>query len=120
LPPAIPTGGGSIGGTAIPLADFQKLTKMPIQVIWGDNIPAIDNPNPTPGIDIWRGRLEMSRLFVEAINRNGGDAELLHLPRVGLRGNTHFPMSDLNNVKVADLLSSWLKRKRLDKEDGRH
>ena len=118
LPPPIATGGGSISGIAIPLADFQKLTKMPIQVIWGDNIPAIGSPNPTPGLDIWRGRLEMSRLFVEAINRNGGDAELLHLPKVGLRGNTHFPMSDLNNVKVADLLSSWLRRKRLDRDGG--
>jgi hypothetical protein len=40
------------------------------------------------------------------------------LPKVGLRGNTHFAMSDLNNVKVADLLSSWLRRKRLDKDGG--
>lgn len=119
VPDSIPTGGGNINGTAIPAADFEKLTKIPIQVIWGDYVPDFDNPHPVPGIDIWRGRLEMSRLFVKAINDAGGNAELVHLPEVGVRGNTHFPMSDLNNVKVADLLSNWLRRKRLDRQ-GRH
>lgn len=119
VPPAIATLGGNITGTAVPAQDFQKLTRIPIQIIWGDNIPAIDQPNPTPGIDIWRGRLEMSRKFVKAINDAGGNAELLHLPAAGVRGNTHFPMSDLNNVKVADLLSAWLRKKRLDKEGNR-
>ena len=43
------------------------------------------------------------------INRRGGQAEVLHLPDVGLYGNTHFPFSDLNNVEVADLLSRVLR-----------
>jgi hypothetical protein len=30
------------------------------------------------------------------------------------RGNTHFPFSDLNNLRIADLLSDYLKRKKLD------
>ena len=33
---------------------------------------------------------------------------------IGLHGNTHFPMSDLNNVEVADHLSKWLHEKKLD------
>lgn len=49
-----------------------------------------------------------------AINRHGGDVTVVHLPEVGLKGNTHFPFSDLNNVEVADLMSKWLKEKRLD------
>jgi hypothetical protein len=51
---------------------------------------------------------------VKAINKHGGDAQLIHLPDLGVTGNTHFPMSDLNNVKVADLLSQYLRQKRLD------
>jgi hypothetical protein len=39
---------------------------------------------------------------------------LVHLPDLGIRGNTHFPMSDLNNVQIADLLSRYLAEKRLD------
>jgi hypothetical protein len=120
VPAPIATAGGNVSGGAIPLADFQALTKIPIQIVYGDNVPAIDNPSIYPGIDIWRGRLEMSRLFVKAINDHGGDAELLHLPEVGVHGNTHFAMADLNNEKVADLLSAYLRRKRLDEMSDVH
>lgn len=33
---------------------------------------------------------------------------MVHLPAIGIRGNTHFPFSDLNNIEIADLLSKWL------------
>jgi hypothetical protein len=36
------------------------------------------------------------------------------LPELGVRGNTHFPMSDLNNLQIADLLSQFLAQKGLD------
>ena len=39
---------------------------------------------------------------------------LVHLPEIGIRGNTHFPFSDLNNVQIADLMSEFLKNKGLD------
>jgi hypothetical protein len=39
---------------------------------------------------------------------------LMALPKVGIKGNTHFPFSDLNNIEVADHLLAWLKEKRLD------
>ena len=38
------------------------------------------------------------------------------LPDLGITGNTHFPMSDLNNVQIADLLSEFLHRERLDRK----
>ena len=41
-------------------------------------------------------------------------------PEIGVYGNTHFPFSDLNNVKIADLLSGYLSRKKLDgREKGK-
>ena len=67
-----------------------------------------------PGQDAWRVRLAMARLWVEAINRHGGDAKVVHLPEIGIRGNTHFPFSDLNNVEIADLMSGFLADKNLD------
>jgi hypothetical protein len=48
------------------------------------------------------------------VNKHGGDVTLVELPAIGIRGNTHFPMSDLNNVQIADLLSKFLADKRLD------
>ena len=61
-----------------------------------------------PGEDNWRVRLAMARLWRDAVNRHGGDVTLVHLPEIGIRGNTHFPFSDLNNVQIADLMSEFL------------
>jgi hypothetical protein len=95
------------------LADFEKLTKIPIQVVYGDNIP--ETVNPVPGPDLWRARRIMARAFVAAVNRHGGDAQFLSLPDIGIRGNTHFIFTDLNNVRIADLMSKYLHEKGLDK-----
>ena len=88
VPTAIPTSGGNITGTAVSAAEFNRLTKVPIQIVWGDNIPS--SPNAIPGQDLWRGRLVMSRLFVEAVNRHGGQAEVVHLPEVGITATRTF------------------------------
>lgn len=39
---------------------------------------------------------------------------VVHLPERGIRGNTHFPFSDLNNVQIADLMSQFLAKHGLD------
>jgi hypothetical protein len=116
-PAPIPTAAGAITGNTVSLDDFLHLTKVPIQLIYGDNIPETTGVGlgVYPGLDIWRGRLVMARLFVKAINDHGGNATLVHLPDIGVYGNTHFVMSDLNNLKIADLLSEYLKQKRLDR-----
>jgi len=111
-PAPMPSANGTLEGVAVPLADFQKLTKIPIVVYYGDNIP--EQPTTSPTEDNWRVRLAMARLWRDAVNRHGGDVTLVHLPEIGIRGNTHFPFSDLNNVQIADLMSDFLKKKGLD------
>jgi hypothetical protein len=49
----------------------------------------------------------------ERRHRPGGHS-IMYLPKIGIRGNTHFPMSDLNNREIADLMSKFLKEKGLD------
>lgn len=112
VPPPIESSGGNLTASAVPMADFMKLTKIPIIIYYGDNIPA--TPSPNGGADGWRARLAMARLWRDAVNRRGGDVTVVHLPEVGLKGNTHFPFSDLNNIQVAHLMSKWLKEKGLD------
>ena len=51
---------------------------------------------------------------VKAVNRHGGRAELIRLPDLGIRGNTHFIMSDLKNADVADLVEAWLLKAGVD------
>lgn len=59
-------------------------------------------------------RLEMARRWRDAVNRYGGDVTVVHLPETGIRSNTHFPFSDLNNIQIADLMSKFLAEKKLD------
>ena len=113
VPAPMTSAGGSLEAVGVPVSEFLKLTKIPIVVFYGDNIP--DQPTTNPNQDSWRIRLAMARLWRDAVNRRGGDVTLVHLPELGIRGNTHFPFSDLNNVEIADLLSDFLKSKQLDR-----
>lgn len=111
LPAAMPSAAGTLAPEAVPSADFQKLTRIPIVIYYGDNFPV--EPTTERGQDNWRVRLAMAKLWVAAINKHGGDARLVHLPEIGIKGNTHFPMSDLNNVAIADQVSKFLAEKKL-------
>lgn len=96
---------GRFGPYTISRDDFMKLTRIPIQFVWGDNIDKTK---------IWPAALEQSRQFAALINKYGGKAEVVRLTDRGLRGNTHIPFADLNNVAVADQLSLFLKQHKLD------
>ncbi len=113
VPKPIESSAGPLVANGVSKEDFLKLTKIPIIIYYGDNIPS--KPDPNPGIDGWRARLEMARKWRDALNAAGGDVRVVHLPEIGIKGNTHFPFSDLNNVKIADLMSKWLQEKGLDK-----
>jgi pimeloyl-ACP methyl ester carboxylesterase len=114
VPPPISLYKGTMAaGNAVPPADFANLTRMPLQVVYGDNIPK--SPIPDLVADGRRAQVAASVLFQQAVNNRRGDAEILHLPDVGLLGNSHFMYSDLNNIAVADQLERFLRRKGLDK-----
>lgn len=112
VPVPLESSSGALQAVGVPKEEFLKLTKIPVIIYYGDNIPS--NLDPNPGTDGWRVRLEMARLWRDAVNQHGGDVRVVHLPEIGIKGNTHFPFSDLNNVEIADLMSVWLKEKGLD------
>ncbi|MBE2294335.1 MAG: alpha/beta fold hydrolase, partial [Phycisphaerales bacterium] len=112
VPAPIPNAFDTVRGEAVPLAQFTALTRIPILIFYGDNIP--EQRIDLPAQDSWRARLQMARLWRDTVNRHGGDVTVVHLPEVGIKGNTHFPMSDLNNVQIADLVSKFLADKKLD------
>jgi hypothetical protein len=111
VPPLLPPSGWPPEAAGTPLSEFLLLTRIPIMIFYGDNIPA--EPTAYPGQDYWRVRLAMARLWRDAVNRRGGDVTLVHLPEVGIHGNTHFPFSDLNNLEIADLMYQFLEKKGL-------
>jgi hypothetical protein len=110
--PSLPFAGRTFTPPTIPRSDFLQLTKIPILLYYGDNIP--EQPTTNPGQEQWRVFLSVAREWRDAVNRHGGDVTLVELPAIGIRGNTHFPMSDLNNVEIANHLSAFLRAKGLD------
>lgn len=104
--------GRTITPPRVPMNDFMKLTKIPIIIYYGDNIPNQSSTNP--GQEQWRVFLSIAKQFRDVVNKHGGDVTLVHLPETGIKGNTHFLMSDINNLEIADHLLKWLKEKKLD------
>ena len=113
VPPPIPLFKGSQpSGTPVTPDEFARLAQIPLQVVYGDNIPK--QPIPDLVADGRRAQVVTSVMFADALNKQGGQASVLHLPDAGLFGNSHFMFSDLNNVQVADQLSTYLNTKGLD------
>jgi pimeloyl-ACP methyl ester carboxylesterase len=122
VPPDIPTSSETLrrfmAPQLIPPEQFAKLTSCPILLVYGDNIAA--EPADEFGVELWRMVHIRAEQFVAAVNARGGDATLIDLPALGFRGNTHFPMSDLNNGEVAEVLEAFLAARGLDGRDDPH
>lgn len=99
MEPKVPE--GPFGPVYVSDEEFERLTQIPIQLVWGDNIGG-------PHSNGWDDFQAIGRQFVEIVNERGGQAEMLRLTDAGLEGNTHIPFADLNNEEVAGLLFRWL------------
>lgn len=112
VPEPIQYMGGQLSARAVSMSEFERLTEIPIIIYFGDFIP--EEPVNNPGKEQWRAALAMAKKWAETVNNYRGDVTVVPLPEIGLAGNTHFPMSDLNNQKVADHLLNWLEEKGLN------
>lgn len=94
----------SIEPGACPAAsgDLKPYTRMPIMVLFGDYVDL--SPR-------WAPRLKACREFVQKTNEAGGRAELLLLPEIGIKGNSHMLMQDNNSIQLADLMGSWIEQR---------
>lgn len=111
VPEPMPSLTGTLNGIEVSAEQFKRLTEIPIVIYFGDYIP--EEPSKNLGDENWRVRLAMARKFVETVNKHGGNALLVELPKLGIKGNTHFLMQDLNNDVIAKLLDKWLKENKL-------
>lgn len=98
-------------GTEVPIEVFRQFTRIPILIYYGDNLP--ETPDNQDAYE-WTRRLRLMRIWAQMVNDAGGDVTVVHLPDVGIYGNTHFIMSDLNNVEIAERIGLWLREKGLD------
>lgn len=88
--------------------EIKTLSKIPLLVVYGDHL---EGSVELPGRDdSWQKRFDGCKRLVNRINEQGGQAEMLHLPDKGLKGNTHMFMQDMNNLEIADLIINWINK----------
>ena len=85
-------------------ADIPKLAPIPMLFIYEDNVGWPDDPPP------W---LERCTELAARVNDVGGDATVLHLPSLGIYGNSHILIHDDNNLEIADIVLDWLRARNL-------
>jgi pimeloyl-ACP methyl ester carboxylesterase len=85
-------------------AQIATLAKIPTLVMFGDHLGDM----PTGGIVNWADSFASCSAYVDQIKKAGGDAEMMHLPALGIKGNSHMLMQDRNSDQIADLIIKWL------------
>lgn len=80
---------------------------IPILFLFGDNID--NGPKDIQSTAFWQGVLKMCQDFSAQYNADGGVSKVIHLPEVGIHGNSHFMFEEKNNAEIADLIDKWLK-----------
>jgi pimeloyl-ACP methyl ester carboxylesterase len=80
-------------------AQAAALKDIPILMIFGDYIAT--DPR-------WPKIRENAVRFGDAVKAAGGHVDVIDLPAIGIKGNSHLMMMDRNNLEVAGVIQDWL------------
>jgi len=83
-------------------AQLASLARIPTVIMFGDHLGDVTRPFS------WMDALNGCRTFIEQLKKAGGDAQLMYLPELGIKGNSHMLMQDKNSNQLADLLLDWI------------
>jgi hypothetical protein len=84
-------------------AQISALAKIPTVVMFGDHL---DMQGGGPAN--WQQSYQSCNKFVADMKAAGGDAQMMYLPAMGIKGNSHMLMQDKNSNQLADLLIAWI------------
>jgi hypothetical protein len=87
-----------LGATAI-----ATLATIPTLIMFGDHLGDVQG-----GPANWASSFESCQTYLAQVTAAGGDAEMMYLPDLGIRGNSHMLMQDRNSLELADLLLAWI------------
>ena len=91
-------------GTPLTQAERATLATIPILIVFADHVAdAAESVRPQ-----WTTSLTQCKELAASIRKEGGDVTFMHLPELGIHGNTHMMMLDKNNLQIADLLLGWV------------
>jgi hypothetical protein len=100
--------------TKLTPAQLSTLAKIPTVVMFGDHLGDVRG-----GPANWADSFSSCNTFVEQLKNAGGDATMMSLPALGIRGNSHMLMQDRNNLQLADLLITWIDQ-HVEKKQAAH
>jgi hypothetical protein len=84
-------------------SQIETLSKIPTLIMFGDHLGDVQG-----GPANWKQSYEGCQKFVDKMKQAGGDAEMMYLPMMGIKGNSHMLMQDRNSLELADLLLNWI------------
>ena len=90
--------------TTLKPEQLATLAKIPILVMFGDHLADVEGRFGT----VWPTNFDTCEKFVQQVKDAGGDAEMMSLPKLGIKGNSHMLMQDKNNLQLADLILAWI------------
>jgi pimeloyl-ACP methyl ester carboxylesterase len=88
--------------TGLTPAQLATLAKIPTLVMFGDHLSDVKAPFS------WADAHAACDTFVDQLKHLGGDAEMMYLPAMGIKGNSHMLMQDRNSDQLAGLVNSWI------------
>jgi hypothetical protein len=86
-------------------AEVSALAKIPTLVMFGDHLGDVAG-----GPANWAQSFASCQTFVDQLKKAGGSAEMMHLPAMGIKGNSHRLMQVRNSDRLADLVIAWIDR----------
>ncbi len=90
--------------TTLKPEQLSTLAKIPILVMFGDHLGDVQGRMGA----VWPANFDSCQKFVQQVTAAGGDAEMMSLPKLGIKGNSHMLMQDKNNLQLADLILTWI------------
>jgi hypothetical protein len=86
------------------IANAPKLKDIPVMLMFGDYVE--QHPR-------WAEYKRIDTEYGNAIKAAGGSVDLVMLPDIGIKGNSHMLMQEKNNGEIADVIQNWLVSKGL-------
>jgi hypothetical protein len=81
------------------LAKAGALKNTPTMMLFGDYVE--QHPR-------WATYKKIDREYAAAVRAGGGTVDVINLPEIGIKGNSHMLMMDKNNAEIADVIQKWL------------
>jgi len=87
-----PASAGNLGKAAL-------LKSIPIMMMFGDYVE--EHPR-------WAAYKKIDLEYAAAVRAGGGSVDVINLPDIGIKGNSHMLMQDKNNAEIAEVIQKWL------------